>query len=99
MWNEALRKEKQRRGTEGEWSGGALLPLKMTLKVDSPERSCNCINATDRLFRSSQLQNTIYPLRAIWETLLTCDLMPPVVCDRQPSSPACQIQINVHENE
>lgn len=61
MWNEAPRKEKQRRGTEGEWSRGALLPLKMTLKVDSPERSCNCINATDRLVRSSQFKTLFIP--------------------------------------
>lgn len=34
MWNEALRKGKQRRGTEGEFPRGSLLPLKTTLKVD-----------------------------------------------------------------
>lgn len=26
MWNEAQRKEKQRRGTEGEWSRGCFAP-------------------------------------------------------------------------
>lgn len=52
MWTEALRKE-NRKGTESEFPGGSVLPLKATLKLALPESSCNCINATDQLFANT----------------------------------------------